>query len=523
MTATLLADPDLLVEPAYWTCPEYVETLGPEVCDLVELFGRRANPEQRLLLDGSFGMDRRGRLTAFEVAVFASRQNLKTGFFEFRALGKALLLRRRLQIWTAHKESATDQALADFKQMIEESAELSRRVKAVREGKGAKSLEFTNDCTIVFRPRTGKAGQSMSADDVDLDEYFAVEPRHEGSLIPTLSTRANAQIGIASSAPHEDSHVQRTLMARGRSAALGLTVEPRLLYAEWSPMRHVGTLLNGHPKFAAPPCADPKCSHQLGVEGCIADDREIIKLANPSVGRSAPPAISWDYIADERRKLQGDAIEEYFKERLSIGVEESDVGASTIFGPPEVWQDTEVHETPDGVGAVGVAMTADRRWIGLTGASVVEHVDESDPEAEPTDLVVVAPILHTQSLAEAIAELVRLQDVHDCAVGLDAGGPAGTLLDDFEDAGLAVEEFALQRYSRACGKFNDRITAAEPTLRHLVNGELDEALIAAEWRWVSDNRVIARRDGQEAVDTTLLEAAVIAADLAESAGTFNIN
>lgn len=524
MTATVLADPDLLVEPAYWTCPPYSETLGPEVCDLVELFGRRANPEQRLLLDGSFGMDRRGRLTAFEVAVFASRQNLKTGFFEFRALGKALLLERPLQVWTAHKESATDQALADFKQMIDESEELSRRVKRITEGKGAKSLEFINNCTIVFRPRTGKAGQSMSADDVDLDEYFAVEPKHEGSLLPTLSTRANAQVGIASSAPHVDSHMQRTLMARGRSAALGLTAEPRLLYAEWSPMRHVGTLLNGRPKFAAPPCKNPKCTHELGSEGCIADDREVIKIANPSVGRSAPPAISWEYIADERRKLQGEALEEYFKERLSIGVEESDVGGTTIFGPPEVWQRTETDETPDGVGAVGVAMTADRRWIGLTGSSVVEHVDEDeDPEAEPYDLVVVAPILHTQNLSEAIAELVRLQDEHDCAIGLDAGGPAGTLLDDFETAGLAVEELTLQRYSRACGKFSDRITAPEPTLRHLANGDMDEALIAAEWRWVSDNRVIARRDGQEAVDTTLLEAGVIAAELAESAGTFNIN
>lgn len=519
----LLADPDVLVEPAYWNCPEYAETLGPEVCDLVELFGRRANPEQRLLLDGSFGMDRRGRLTAFEVAVFASRQNLKTGFFEFRALGKALLLRRPLQIWTAHKESATDQALRDFKQMIEESAELSRRVKSIREGRGDKSIEFVNRCTIVFRPRTGKAGQSMSADDVDMDEYFAVEPKHEGSLLPTLSTRTNAQVGIASSAPHEGSDMQRTLMARGRSAALGLTVEPRLLYAEWSPMRHVGTLLNGRPKFAPPPCANPKCTHELGVEGCIADDPAVIKIANPSVGRSAAPSISWDYIADERRKLQGEALDELFKERLSIGVEESDVGGTTIFGPPEVWQSTEVTEPPDGVGAVGVAMTADRRWIGLTGASVVEHVDEDDPEAEPYDVVVVAPILHTQNLSDAIAELVRLQDEHDCAIGLDAGGPAGTLLDDFETAGLAVEELTLQRYSRACGKFSDRITAAVPTLRHLANGEMDEALIAAEWRWVSDNRVIARRDGQEAVDTTLLEAAAVAADLAENAGTFNIN
>ena len=64
-------DPDALVEPAFWHCPEYAVTIGPEVADLVKLFGRTPNPEQRLLLDGSFGMDRRGRLTAFEEFVTA--------------------------------------------------------------------------------------------------------------------------------------------------------------------------------------------------------------------------------------------------------------------------------------------------------------------------------------------------------------------------------------------------------------------------------------------------------------------
>jgi hypothetical protein len=315
---SLLEDPDALVEPAFYHCPDYVETIGPEVVDLVELFGRTPNPEQRLLLDGSFGMDRRGRLAAFEVYVEAARQNLKTGFFEFRGLGKAILLHRPMQIWTAHKESATDQALTDFKSMIDGSAELSKRVRRITEGKGDKAIEFVNGCTIVFRPRTGKAGQSMSADDVDLDEYFAVEAKHEGSLLPTLSTRPNAQVGAASSAPHLGSHQQRALKARGRAAALGLRIEPRLFYAEWSAIRVIGTKPDGAPRFGPPSCKDPKCSHVLGVEGCICDDREVIKIANPSAGRSTQPAIGWDYIEDERRRLcspgaPAESLDEYLR------------------------------------------------------------------------------------------------------------------------------------------------------------------------------------------------------------------
>lgn len=534
MTATLepdvepawLTDPDLLVPPAYYSCPEYVATLGPEVVDLVALFGRTANPEQRLLLDGSFGMNRHGRLSAFEVFVLAARQNLKTGFLEMRALGKALLLKRPLQVWTAHKESATDQALADFRSMIEASDELSRRVKRITEGKGSKSIEFLNDCTIVFRPRTGKAGQSMSADDVDLDEYFAAEPQHLGSLIPTMSTRPNAQIGEASSAPHAGSDEQRSVMKRGRMASLGLVVEPRLLYAEWSVQQQVGVYPDGTPKFGPPPCMREDCTHALGSVGCIADNRQLIKLANPSVGRSAAPAISWDYIADERRKLQGDALPEYFRERLSSGDEGAAANAVTVFGKFEVWSAGTTDRVADGVGGVGIAMSADRQWFGICGSSIVEWVDPTDPEAEPIDLVLTAPLLHTSDLDVAIKFLQELQEEHDCAIGLDEAGPAGELLEDFEDADLAIEPFDLRRYAKACGKYSDKVTRRRPglgpELLHLVNDELDAAVVAAEWKWVRDSRVIARREGSEVLDTTLLEGSIIATALAENAGTFGI-
>lgn len=518
---SVLDDVEALVPPAFYHCPEYVETIGPECVDLAKLFGRTPSPEQSLLLDGSFGMDRRGRLTAFELYLLASRQNLKTGFFEFRALGKALLLRRPVQIWTAHKESATDQALLDFQEMVEASAELSKRVKRFTEGKGGKSIEFVNGCKIIFRPRTGKAGQSMSADDVDLDEYFAVEPKHIASLLPTMSTRPHAQVGGASSAPWATSNSLRTIMARGRAAAEGRAHEPRMLYAEWSVQRKVGTALDGSPLYGPAPCKHKACTHKLGSPGCIADDREMIKLANPSAGRSMAPAISWEYLEDERRAMQ-DAIEEYFRERLSSGDEGLDATASTIFGPAAVWQRGQREFVADGVGAIGVAMSADRTWIGLTGASLVEVVDDEDPEAEPVDRLLVAPILHTTDVAAAIAVLKRAQDEHDCIVTLDENGPAAALIEQLEDEDVAVEPMSLKEYATASAKFNDRVTTNPPTMLHLVNAELDQHVAVASWRWVSDNRIIGRRGGDEAVDITLLEGAILASYQAERTGTFNV-
>lgn len=523
--AGVLERPDELVPPAFWHAPEYVETIGPEVADLCALFGYTPNPEQRMLHDASFGLERTGRLAAFEVKVVASRQNLKTGFMIQRALGKALLLQRPLQLWTAHKESATDQAYGVFVQLAEQSAEFSKRVKRMPEGKGSKAVEFVNGTKIVFRPRTGKAGQSMSTDDVDEDEYFAVEPKHEGSLVPTMATRPNAQIGKFSSAPHLNSDMQRAVMARGRAAAQGLAHEPRLLYAEWSVMRRNGTTLSGKPRYSPIPCLRADCTHELGAQGCIADNREVIKLANPSAGRSAAPSITFDFIESERRTLANpdapaDALAEWLKERLSIGVEESDGTTTTIFGPAATWTAGRraLEAMPDEVGALGIAMSADRQWIGLTGSTLVDLVEDEDPEAEPVEMLIVAPILHTTDPAAAIAEAKRIQEKHDCIVALDEGGPASTLLEDLEEEDVAVETLTLKQYAKASGDFHDGVTKTPRRIVYLANAELDTQVGAAAWRWVGDHRVIGRRDGQEAVDTTLLEAAVIAADQAAAGG-----
>jgi hypothetical protein len=530
---SVLDDVDALVPPTFWHCPDYVETLGPEVGELNRLFGFGPNPEQQLLHDATFGLGHAGRFTAFEIGLVAARQNFKTGYLIQRANGKALLLKRPLQVWTAHKESATDQAFAEFMKMLEASSEYSKRVRSTNTGKGSKEIIFTNGCRIVFRPRTGKAGQSMSADDVDFDEYFAAEPKHEGSLVPTMSTRPNAQLSAISSAPHTGSNLQRRLMKRGRLAALGLSSEPRLVYAEWSSIRVLGENRDGSPRFGPLPCRHENCTHQPGSDGCIADDREVIKLANPSAGRSAAPSISWDYLDDERRRLQGDSLEEYIRERLSIGVEDAEASESTLFGPRSVWEAGETTSVPDGLAAVGVALTADRSHIALVGASLVELEDESDPEAEPVDRLIVAPILHTTDVAAALTHLRELQEQHDAVVSYDERGPAAPLFDDPDEndpaAEIAAEPMNLTQYANASSKFNDRVTVLgadgtpTPTLLHLANDALDDHVARAEWRWVGDNRIISRRDGSDANDVTLLEAAVIAARQAELVGsTFTI-
>lgn len=484
---------DVLVRPRFWHEPEYAQTIGPEVVDLIKLFGRTPNPEQQLLLDPFFGFDGRGQLVVFQGAVIAGRQNLKTGLMMFRALGKALLLKRPLQVWTAHKETATDQAILDFLEMAEASSELSRRIREVTEGKGSKEIRFTNGCRIVFRPRTAKAGQSMSADDVDFDEDFATKAEHLASLVPILSTRPLAQIGRFSSAPHKESDELRALMARGRAAAEGRSSEPRLLYAEWSSQRIVGETSQGVPIYGPPPCANADCTHVAGVAvGCIADDREIIKAASPSAGRSTRPAISWEYLAEERRTIP---VAELFRERLGVGVE--DQGSDGDLFDDVAWGDLHDAAEEPPVAALGMALSVDRRTFSIGAAG-----------RRADGRIHLGAVDQTMRISDAAGLLAAAQAKYDAEIVVDSRGPAADLLDDIRVAepGLRIREIDLDDAIAASSWLYD--SARDRTITHHHHPELDADVRAAAWRYVGDRRLLGRRQSEGSI--AMLEAATFA-------------
>ena len=483
MTTAVLTDPDLLVEPAFFHQPERVMTIGPEVADLGALCGFHANPEQRLLLDAALGFDKRGRLP-FEVVGIASRQNLKTGFLILQGLGKGVLLKRPTQIWTAHKDSATDEAFREFEVLIEHSSELSKRIKRVTHGKGDKSIEFTTGCRIVFRARTGKGGQAMSADDIDLDELFAVEPQHIGSFMPTMSTRPNAQITQMSSAPHAVSGYQRSMMARGRAAALGLASEPRMVYAEWSVVRMVGRDADGAPIFGPPECATPDCDHGLDRPRCICDDPELVKLANPSLERSSAPSIGWDYIQSERRAMS-EIITMFLRERMGIGEEPASVGGAI---PPALWAARKSQLSEPEPVALGIAIDLERVWgsLGAVGPNYLGAVRRDR----------LGPWL--------IDEAKRIALERSLPVGIDGKGPAASLIEPLRKAGVTVHVFSTEEYILACADVYDGLV--EGRYEHGDHDDLNAAVAVAGWRKVGDRKVWARAGG----DITMLEADTLA-------------
>jgi len=444
-----------LVEPAFFTHPDYVRTLGPEVGELAALAGLPPDPEQQLLLDAAFALDRHGRSAAFEVCIICARQNMKTGFFKQMALGKAFIMDRKLLVWSAHEFSTTQEAFRDLVVMIESTPALERRVKQIHRGNGEEEIELLTGARIKFKARTKTGGRGLSGEDVVLDEGFALQAAHMGALLPTLSAQPDPQVFYGSSAGLATSEVLRGVRDRGRVG------DPRLVYME----------------FCAPEdrCAAEGCGHELTAAGCMLDNPEFWRMANPAMDRR----ITVEYIAAERRAL-ATLPEEFARERLG-------------------WWDKPLGD--DGGPVVDLEQWARLASPSSAPENPVTIAVDVPPDRSSTSIAVswldgervmsaVATLPGTRKAVETIRK--RLDDHRVLDVSLQAGGPAGSLLADLEAEGIEVTAISTQEMARATGAFLDAVDNG--TYGHVAQAELNKALDAARVRNVGDAVMWDRRD-----------------------------
>lgn len=295
----------LLVEPAFANFPAYAETFGPEVADLCDFAGYPPDREQELALNALFGIDSNGRSVCFEFVNICARQNMKTGLQKQASLGWLFITDQRLITWSAHEMTPTREAFNDLVNLIEGCPSLARRLEqgptnGVFRGSGQEAIALRSSTAcpdgqrVLFKARTNGGGRGLTGNKVILDEGFALQNVHMGSLMPTLSAVPDPQLLIGSSACRPESEVLRKIVERGRSA--DPAKRKRLGYLE----------------FCAPEdaCeAYPDCPHYVGYPGCAMDNREYITLANPQAGKR----ITWEYLEGER-----DALHplEYGRERM---------------------------------------------------------------------------------------------------------------------------------------------------------------------------------------------------------------
>jgi len=456
-----------LVEPAYFTHPDFADTLGPEVADLAEMVGFPADPEQRLVLDAMFGLDRMGRRVAFEVAVIGARQNIKTGLFKIAALGEVFVAEVPLLVWSAHEFPTAQEAFRDLTELIESAPDLDREIKHIHRGNGDEAIELLNGCRIKFKARTKAGGRGLSGKRVVLDEAFALQATHMGALLPMLSAQDEPQVWYGSSAGLADSEVLRGIRDRGRPGS------PSMVYVEWCAPR--GGCIKGD------------CLHAVGTPGCVLDDEAAWQLANPQMGRR----IKVDTIRNERLALPP---EEFGRERLGWWDEPGFL--EHIFGADRWARCAVPHqdEPPTSGIVLGVAVSFDRAWSTISAAVPL-------PGRE-----LVGVIDRRQGTDWLIAEAKRLQDTYQCRVGIDSRGPAADLIEPLKAAGVNLKLLTTGDVLDATAAFYDKVQTQ--VIAHMTQADLEDAVRGAQRRPVTDRWAIGRRTS--AADVSPLEGAIIA-------------
>lgn len=447
-----------VVAPAFFTRPDFTGSIGEEVADFAAACGFVPDPEQRMVLASMFagpsGVTYRTRdrkWLSSQVAIICSRQNLKTACMEMGVLGALWLLDARLVLWTSHIfNPAAAETFFHFKQLIDENDHLSRRVKRIHDASGRESIELMNGARLKFLARSKATGRALSGDLVILDEAYALSTAEVGALLPTRSARPNSQIWYGSSAGRIESEQLRLIRDRGRAGA------DRMTYVEWC---------------STASCASERCTHEVGVSGCVLDDEGEWRRANPALGRR----IDVETVQDERISM---SPQEFARERLGWW----DGGGSGQVIPAGRWAGNATAGAIVGDVAVFVDVTIDR------GQSVIA-VCGADADGVPQ--VELARV--DDGTDWVVPKVTAMLSEHRVlALGARSAGPVASLLAELataaEDARVPWHKVGSGEMSAFCGGFWDAAMTGQ--LRHRDDARLNAALAAAKkhrvidgWSW----------------------------------------
>ena len=385
--------------------------------DLAASAGLYLDDWQQWVLAQSLGERHDGRWSAFEVGLIVPRQNGKGSVLEARELFGLYLAKEPVIVHSAHLFKTSKEAMRRILSLIENTADLDRKVKKVTTQRGEECIELVNGSRLTFVARSASGGRGLSGDCLVLDEAFALKDEHMEALMPIMSARDNAQIWYTTSPPLDvvTGEVLFGVRDRGESGS-----DPSLAWMDW-----------GQPS------------------GVDMDDPEVWAAANPACGiRIMPEAIE-----RERRTLTSEG---FGRERLGIWPLRI---ADALISPQE-WADlVDLGSIPADPVAITVDVTPMRDF-----ASIAIYGLRAD------GLGHVELIEHNPGVDWVVERLVQLRDAHHpVAICLDATGPAGSLLLDLDKAGIKPAEDpekprlgdlvvpSAREYAGACGAFVDAV------------------------------------------------------------------
>lgn len=463
---TAVADDRLILgarDPRILVHPESERSAGRMAVDLAFRAGLRLDPWQSLLLERSLGVEDDGRWSAFEVGMILARQNGKSAIFEARMLAGLFLYGEELIIYSAHEFKTAGEIFRRVLGLIEGTGDLRKRVKAVARSKGEEGIELLptrenpRGQRLRFLARSTGSGRGFSGDCVLMDECQNLGDAPVDAMMPTLLARPNPQLWYGGSAPDKDLAPCEQI-TRVRNRALKGEAD-RLAYHEWSA---------------------ELCTDQCGA-ACAEHDNP----ADPLTWAKTNPALGSGRVTVEGiAKLHASmSYRGFARELLSVGNYPVEGGGWGVISEPAWSATADAGSEPLDPVAFAVDVTPDRsaaaiavagaRADGLLHLEVVEH-------RPGTDWVVAR-----------VQELIGRWS--PCAVALDPGGPAGSLVAEFEAAGLELAATKARDVAAACGALYDAVVrppeAPEgwaPSVRHIPHPGLSSALAGAGKRPLGD-------------------------------------
>jgi hypothetical protein len=454
MTSTLAAPLVGQQRPRVEHVPAYVSSAGEEAVEFCESFGLRLDPWQQYVLKQSLGERADGKWASFEVGVLVPRQNGKGALLEARELAGLFLFEENLILHSAHEFKTAQEGFLRVLAHVERTPWLRKRVKKVRSAHGEEGIELVDGRRLRFVARSRGSGRGFTADTIIFDEAYNLDSDGVAAMLPTLSSRPNAQIWYTSSAGMESSDQLRRVRERG------LTGEKagRLAFFEWS---------------AAP--------------GADLDDPKVWAQANPAMGIR----IGEEFIESERAAMDDLG---FSRERLGIWFDPS---VNQVI-PPAVWaaladpgsqvEDPVVFAVDANPERSGAAIAVAGRRTDELGH--VEVVDARDGTGWLLDRIVS---LHERHKPKAWV--------------LDPTSQAGSLLPALKDRGIEPELVTGREFAQACGAFYDDVTE-KSAFRHLDQPSLNDALAGAKKGPRGDAWIWHRRNSS--IDISPLVAATLA-------------
>jgi hypothetical protein len=446
-----------IVRPRVWSVPDPADSLGDDAVEFARENGLSLDPEQELVLRGSLGLRADGKWQTREVGLNVPRQNGKGEVLLARELFGLFELGERLIIHTAHEFKTSAEHFQRLEAVVRDNPGLHGRVKRRESGKvdgyryshGEESITLDDGARIEFKTRTKSGMRGFAGVDLlVLDEAMIISEAAHSSALPIIrASKASRgpQLWYTGSAVDQESQEHGVVWARVRERGVGGD-DPALAYFEWS-------LDFDHPD---------------DIPDAVTDDPAYWRMVNFALERGR---VSEEHMEWERRAL-GDRG---FKvELLGVGDWPSTDASPDVLISEEQWADVLDRDSVlvDPV-CVAIDVSPERH-------SSVAAVGANERG------VLHAEIIHARAgTGWLVDRLVELYGHHDVVeIVCDGFGPAASIANRVEEAGIKVRRLDSGEYGRACGLFLDHV--GEKTLRHLGQQELDAAIRGAKVRPLVD-------------------------------------